>query len=65
MSARRLNIGIRSGAERLKALREAMRRVARGDRARRRSRAYLDEIHVTIDFRQSGLSINNSCKHRL
>jgi predicted transcriptional regulator len=32
MSARRLNIGIRSGAERSKALREAMRRVAGGDR---------------------------------
>jgi predicted transcriptional regulator len=32
MSARRLNIGIRSGAERSEALREAMRRVARGDR---------------------------------
>lgn len=33
MSARRLNIGIRAGAERNKALREAGRRVARGDRA--------------------------------
>ena len=32
MSARRLNIGIRSGAERPQALREALRRVASGDR---------------------------------
>ena len=39
MSARRLNIGIRSGAKRSKALREAMRR---GD-ARRRSRGCIFE----------------------
>ena len=32
MSARRLNIGIRSSAERSQVLRNAMRRVARGDR---------------------------------
>lgn len=42
MSARRLNIGIRSGAERSKALREAMRRAAPGD-ARRRSRGCIFE----------------------
>ncbi len=33
MSARRLNIGIRTTAERSKALREALRRVARGNRS--------------------------------
>lgn len=33
MSARRLNSGIRSGTKRSKGLREAARRVARGDRA--------------------------------
>jgi hypothetical protein len=32
MSAHPLNIGIRSDVERSKALREALRRVARGDR---------------------------------
>jgi len=33
MRARRLNIGIRKSAERSEALRDAMRRIARGDRA--------------------------------
>ena len=42
MSARRLNIGIRAGAERTKALREAVRRVARGDRASQEAGLYFE-----------------------
>jgi predicted transcriptional regulator len=44
MSARRLNIGIRSGAERLKALRAAMRRVARGDRTPQEPELYFENL---------------------
>jgi len=44
MSARRLNIGIRSGAERLKALREAMRRVAQGDRTPQGPGLYFENV---------------------
>lgn len=44
MSARRLNIGIRSGAERSKALREAMRRVAHGDRAAQEPGLYFESV---------------------
>ncbi len=42
MSARRLNIGIRAGAVRTKALREAVRRVARGDRAAQEAGLYFE-----------------------
>lgn len=48
MSARRLNIGIRS-AERAKALYKAMRRVARGDRAPQGSALYFENVQ---DFRR-------------
>ena len=44
MSARRLNIGIRSGAERSKALREAMRRVARGDGTPQEPEPYFENV---------------------
>jgi predicted transcriptional regulator len=44
MNARRVNIGIRSGAERSKALREAMRRVARGDRAPQEPGLYFENV---------------------
>ncbi len=44
MNARRLNIGIRSGAERLKALREAVRRVARGDRTAQEPGLYFESV---------------------
>jgi predicted transcriptional regulator len=44
MSARRLNIGIRSGAERSKALREAMRRAALGDGTPQEPELYFENI---------------------
>ena len=44
MSARRLNIGIRSGAERSKALREAVRLVALGDRAPQEPGLYFETV---------------------
>ncbi len=44
MSARRLNIGIRTSAERSKALREALRRVARGDRAPQEPALYFENV---------------------
>jgi predicted transcriptional regulator len=44
MSARRLNIGIRSAVERSEALREAMRRVARGDRTPREQELYFENV---------------------
>lgn len=44
MSARRLNIGISTSAERTKALREALRRVARGDRTPRESGLYFESV---------------------
>ncbi len=44
MSARRLNIGIRSAAERSKALREAMLRVARGDRTPQAPGLYFEKV---------------------
>jgi predicted transcriptional regulator len=44
MSARRLNIGIRSDAERSKALREAMRRAARGDGTPQEPELYFENI---------------------
>lgn len=44
MSARRLNIGIRSAAERSKALREAMRRVARGARTAQEPGLYSESV---------------------
>ena len=43
-SARRLNIWIRSGAERSKALREAMRRVARGDHTPQEPELYFENV---------------------
>ena len=42
MSARRLKIGIRASAERSKALREAIRRVARGNRAQQEAALYFE-----------------------
>lgn len=42
MSARRLNIGIRASAERTKALRDAFRRVVRGDRASQEAALYFE-----------------------
>jgi len=44
MSARRLNIGIRSGTERPKALREALRRVASGDRTPQEPGLYFENV---------------------
>ena len=44
MSSRRLNIGIRASAERSKALREAMRRVARGDHASHEAGLYFETV---------------------
>jgi predicted transcriptional regulator len=44
MSARRLNIGIRGGAERSKALREAVRCVARGDHTAQEPGLYFESV---------------------
>ena len=44
MSARRLTIGIRANAERSKALREAIRRVTRGDRASQEAGLYFETV---------------------
>ncbi|HLX04761.1 MAG TPA: ArsR family transcriptional regulator [Candidatus Binatus sp.] len=44
MTARRLNIGVRASAERTKALREAIRRVARGDRASHDASLYFETV---------------------
>jgi predicted transcriptional regulator len=44
MSARRLNIGIRTRAERAKALREAIRRVARGNRSSEEAGLYFESV---------------------
>ncbi len=44
MSARTLNIGIRSGVERSKALREALRRVAAGDHRPQRPELYFETV---------------------
>ena len=44
MSVRRLNIGIRSSAERSKALRDAMRRVDRGDRTEQEPGLYFENV---------------------
>jgi predicted transcriptional regulator len=44
ISARRLNIGIRSGAGRSKALREAMRRVASGNRTPQEPGLYFENV---------------------
>jgi predicted transcriptional regulator len=44
MSARRLNIGIRASAERSQALREAFRRVARGDRVAQTPGLYFESV---------------------
>jgi hypothetical protein len=44
MDARRLNIGIRSGDERSKALREAMRRAARGDGTPQEPELYFENV---------------------
>jgi predicted transcriptional regulator len=44
MSARRLNIGIRTSAERSKALREALRRVARGNRSSQEAGLYFESV---------------------
>jgi predicted transcriptional regulator len=44
MGARRLNIGIRARAERSKAIRDAIRRVARGDRAPQEPELYFESI---------------------
>jgi len=60
MSARRLNIGIRSGAERSKALRKAMRRVARGERTAQKPGLYfetVDELRHTLTEKRLKLSL--------
>jgi predicted transcriptional regulator len=44
MSARRLSIGIRTSTERSKALREAFRRVARGDRNSQDAGLYFETV---------------------
>jgi predicted transcriptional regulator len=44
MSARRLKIGIRTSTERSKALREALHRVARGERAPQEPRLYFESV---------------------
>ena len=44
MNARRLNIGIRSSAERSKALRDAMRRIDRGDHAAQEPELYFENV---------------------
>jgi predicted transcriptional regulator len=44
MTARRLNIGIRTSSERSKALRDAMRRVARGDRTEHEPGLYFETV---------------------
>jgi predicted transcriptional regulator len=44
MSARRLNIGVRASAERSKALREAVRRVARGDCSSQNAGLYFETV---------------------
>lgn len=44
MKARRLKIGIRSGVERSKALGEALRRVANGNRAPQKPELYFENI---------------------
>ncbi|MFZ1886779.1 MAG: hypothetical protein WAU33_02010 [Candidatus Binataceae bacterium] len=44
MSARTLNIGIRGGVERSKALREALRRVATGDHAPQGPELYFETV---------------------
>jgi hypothetical protein len=44
MSTRRLYIGIRSGAERSKALRKAMRRVANDDRTPQHPQLYFETL---------------------
>jgi predicted transcriptional regulator len=44
MSARRLNIGVRASAERSKALREAIRRVARGNSASQEAGLYFETV---------------------
>ena len=44
MSARRLNIGIRSSAKRSQVLRNAMRRVARGDLAPEKPGLYFESV---------------------
>jgi predicted transcriptional regulator len=44
MSSRRLNIGIRASAERSKVLREAIRRVARGDHASQQAGLFFETV---------------------
>jgi predicted transcriptional regulator len=44
MSGRRLNIGIRRGVERSKVLREAVRRVARGDLTAQEPELYFENV---------------------
>jgi predicted transcriptional regulator len=44
MSSRRLNIGIRASAERSKVLREAIRRVARGDHASQEAGLFFETV---------------------
>jgi predicted transcriptional regulator len=44
MNARRLNIGVRASAERSNALREAIRRVARGDLAPQEAGLYFETV---------------------
>jgi predicted transcriptional regulator len=44
VSARRINIGIRSAAERSEALRRAMRRIARGDRTVQQPGLYFESV---------------------
>ena len=44
MSVRRLSIGIRNSAERSKAIREALRRVARGERKAQQAALYFETV---------------------
>jgi predicted transcriptional regulator len=44
MTPRRLNIGVRTSAERSKALRDAIRRVARGDRDSQEAALYFETV---------------------
>jgi predicted transcriptional regulator len=58
MSARRLNIGIRSRTERSKALHEAIRRVGRGDRRPQQPGLYfesVDELRRILTEKRLGL----------
>ena len=44
MSTRRLNVGVRNAAERTRALREAVRRIGRGERKPQASQLYFESV---------------------